>query len=141
MSASFDAVLFDMDGTLVETESIWFASEQEVVAGLGGEWTPSHQELFVGGPLDRMITHMIALTSSAASDEQVHDDLVRAMVRRLGAGPIHWMPGARELLDDLNAAGVPTALVSASLRVMVDAVLGHVGSEHFGATVAGDDVA
>ena len=49
------------------------------------------------------------------------------------------MPGARELLAELNAAHIPTALVSASLRVMVDAVLGHVGSEHFGATVAGGE--
>src|SRR6478752_1971233 len=136
MTPTFDAVLFDMDGTLVETESIWFASEQEVVAGLGGEWTPSHQELFVGGPLNAMITHMIALTSSASSDQEVHDALVATMVRRLHAGPIHWMPGARELLDALNAEGIPTALVSASLRVMVDAVIGHVGAEHFGATVA-----
>ena len=140
MGWAFEAVLFDMDGSLVETESIWFAAEQEVVADLGGEWLPTHQELFVGGPLDRMITHMIALTSSASSDEQVHQALVAAMVRRLEAGPVHWMPGARELLLELDALSVPTALVSASLRSMVDAVLGHVGAEHFVATVAGDEV-
>ena len=136
-----EAVLLDMDGTLVETESIWFAAEQEVVAELGGTWLPSHQELFVGGPLDRMITHMIALTSSARSDAEVHALLTEVMVRRLKEGPVPWMPGARELVDDLNRRGVPVALVSASLRAMVEAVTEHIGAEHFGAIVAGDDVA
>ena len=51
------------------------------------------------------------------------------------------MPGARELLDELAGLAVPTALVSASLRPMVDAVLGHIGADHFAATVAGDEPA
>jgi HAD superfamily hydrolase (TIGR01509 family) len=141
MPASFDAVLFDMDGTLVETESIWFAAEQRVVAGLGGEWLAEHQELYVGGPLNRMIEHMLRLTGASTAPEQVHADLLATMVELLTEGPVHWMPGARELVVALRERDVPVALVSASLRPMVDAVLVHIDREHAAISVSGDDVA
>ena len=63
------------------------------------------------------------------------------MVTRLRRGPVHWMPGARRLLEETSAAGVPRALVSSSLRVVVDAVLDAIGREHLPVTVSGDDVA
>lgn len=137
----FDAVLFDMDGTLVETESIWFAAEQRVVAGLGGEWKAEHQELYVGGPLGRMIEHMLRLTGSPTPHEQVHADLLTTMVDLLTEGPVHWMPGAKELVVALRERDVPVALVSASLRPMVDAVLVHIDREHAAISVSGDEAA
>jgi len=140
MTPAFDAVLCDMDGLLVETESIWFAAEHEVMASLGGTWSSEHQEKFVGGPLDRMVTYMLELTGAPVDADEVLDRVLSTMVRMLLAGPVHWMPGAQQLVGRLNELAVPVALVSASLRPMVDAVLGHIGTEHFAVTVSGDDV-
>jgi HAD superfamily hydrolase (TIGR01509 family) len=136
----FDAVLWDMDGSLVETESIWFQAERDVVSELGGEWLPEHQELFVGGPLDGMIAHMLELTGSPVAPEQVLERVLRRMVELLTLGPVRWMPGARELVVALRERGVPLVLVSASLRPMVDAVLVHVDRDGVAVSVSGDDV-
>jgi HAD superfamily hydrolase (TIGR01509 family) len=77
-----------------------------------------------------------------------HDDVMRrllvVMESLLRSEPVHWRPGAKDLLVSLEAAGVPCALVSASWRnlvdAVVDAVLHEVGSEAFRTTVAGDEV-
>jgi HAD superfamily hydrolase (TIGR01509 family) len=137
---AFDAVLFDMDGTLVETESIWFAAEQQVVARLGGTWLPEHQELYVGGPLDSMVAHMVELTGTDAGEQAVLDDVLATMIDLLTAGPVPWMPGARELVIALRERDVPIALVSASLRPMVDAVLAHIDRDHVAMSVSGSEV-
>lgn len=136
----FDAVLFDMDGSLVETESIWFQAERDVVAELGGEWLPEHQEQFVGGPLDGMITHMIELTGTPEAADAVLDLVLTRMVALLTEGPVRWMPGARELVIALRELGVPLVLVSASLRPMVDAVLAHVDRDGVAISISGDEV-
>ena len=75
------------------------------------------------------------------SPDELRERLLDGMVSRLRRGPVHWMPGARRLLEETSAAGVPRALVSSSLRVVVDAVLDAIGREHLPVTVSGDDVA
>ena len=75
------------------------------------------------------------------SPADLREQLLDGMVSRLRRGPVHWMPGARRLLEETSAAGVPRALVSSSLRVVVDAVLDAIGREHLPVTVSGDDVA
>jgi HAD superfamily hydrolase (TIGR01509 family) len=136
----FDAVLFDMDGSLVETESIWFKAERDVVAELGGEWLPEHQELFVGGPLDGMIAHMLELTGSDVTPDFVLGLVMTRMVGLLTTGPVHWLPGAKELVLALRDRGVPLVLVSASLRPMVDAVLVHVDPAGVALSISGTEV-
>ena len=70
----------------------------------------------------------------------VETALLDGMVTRLREGPVSWMPGARELLEEVTAAGVPPALVSSSYRTVMDAVLDAVGREWFATTVSADDV-
>jgi HAD superfamily hydrolase (TIGR01509 family) len=72
--------------------------------------------------------------------EWVVDELVRHVVHRLHTHPIVWRPGALELLASLKAAGIPCALVSASYRVILDAVLAALPSDAFVTSVAGDEV-
>lgn len=138
------AVLFDMDGLLVATEKVWFEVESALVAELGGSWGPADQELLVGGPLERTVEHMIATVPAAAEEGRgtawVQGRLLEDMVARLRRGPVEWMPGAERLLAEVEAAGVPRALVSSSRRPVVDAVLDAVGRQHFAVTVSGDDV-
>ena len=134
------AVLFDMEGLLVRTEETWLAVEYEVMAALGGCWGPEHQRALLGSSLGTAAGYLRELAGGEVAPEQVAEMLLASMERRLRAGPVAWMPGAQELLQELRAAGVPCGLVSASFRRLVDAVLAAVGGWHFAVTVAGDEV-
>jgi HAD superfamily hydrolase (TIGR01509 family) len=135
------ALLFDMDGLLVDTEGTWFAVETEVMAGLGAPWGPQHQEALVGGPLEKSAQYMLDVAGRPdVARADIERELLAGMVRHIRSGPVGWMPGAERLLVEAAVAGLPRALVSSSLRVVVDAVLDAIGREHFDVTVSGDDV-
>ena len=135
------ALLFDMDGLLVDTEGTWFAVESEVMASLGAPWGEEHQVALVGGPPEKAVSYMLEHAGRPdVSPEKVAQELLDGMVRHLRTGPINWRPGAEELLSAAVSLGVPCALVSSSLRPVVDAVLDAVGRDRFTATVAGDEV-
>ena len=111
------------------------------MAELGGAWGPEHQSALVGGPLAHSAQYMLDLAGRADVDRAwVETALLDGMVKRLREGPVNWMPGARELLEEVTAAGVPTGLVSSSYRTVMDAVLDTVGSQWFTTTVSADDV-
>ena len=137
------AVLFDMDGLLVETEHLWYDAELEVIEELGGTWGPEHQEILVGGPLEKAVDLLIVQSGGTHDHDEVMHMLLQAMEHQLRTKPVLWRSGAQELLLALEAAGVPCALVSASWRVLVDAVhdavLHEVGHDLFATTVAGDE--
>ncbi|GAA0444546.1 haloacid dehalogenase [Acrocarpospora corrugata] len=135
-----DAVLFDMDGLLVDTEKVWFEVETEVVERLGGSWGPEHGAALVGGSWDRTVAYMLDLTGSDAPPDEVARWLLDGMVERLLV-EVEPMPGALELLAELNDAGVRTGLVTSSLKPVADAVLDVVGRDRFAIVVTADDVA
>jgi len=136
------ALLFDMDGLLVDTEGTWYAVESELMASLGAPWEDEHQAALVGGPLEKSVQYMLEHAGRPdVAPEQLAQDLLEGMVRHLRSGPVRWQPGAERLLTQAAVAGVPCALVSSSLRPVVDAVLAAIGTEHFVVTVSGDDVA
>ncbi|MEU9842755.1 HAD family phosphatase [Actinomadura sp. NPDC048032] len=134
------AVLFDMDGLLIDSERVWLEVESEVMAWLGGEWTPAHQERLVGGSLYLAVDYMLELTGADAPREEVGRRMLDGMAERLGAC-VPMMPGAKDLLAEIRAAGVTAALVSSSHRRLIEPVLDAVGREHFALSVAGDEVA
>lgn len=133
------AVLFDMDGLLVETEHLWFEVEAAVMARLGGSWEPADQLVLVGGSLERSCRYMLDRAGVDLPWQTVGRWLVEGMAQRLADG-VAPRPGALELLGSVEAAGVPRALVSSSQRVLVDAVLADVGAHRFAFSVSGDDV-
>jgi HAD superfamily hydrolase (TIGR01509 family) len=114
--------------------------ETDVAAALGGRWSRADHHRLIGNSLDASARYLAELTGTADA-ARVEGKLVDRMAERLRSGPVPWMPGAQELLLELSAAGIATALVSSSHRVLVDAVLSTIGSEWFDATVAGDEVA
>lgn len=134
-----DAVLFDMDGLLVDTERVWFEVECEVAARLGGTWGPEHQRRLVGGSWERTVAYLLELTRADVEPAVVGSWLMEGMERRLSAG-VAPMPGAMELLRELADHGICTGLVTSSRRVLADAVLKSVGREHFEVIVTADDV-
>jgi HAD superfamily hydrolase (TIGR01509 family) len=138
------AVLFDMDGLLVDSEPEWFAIERAVFARLGAqrEWTPTDARRLVGNALEVSATEMVrraGLEPTASAVDQVARWFVDGMVQRMAAG-VPFMPGAVALLDALHRHGVPTALVSSSYRRLVDTVLAQLPSGAMTASVAGDEV-
>ena len=136
------AVLFDMDGLLLDSEHTWLAVETEVMAALGASWGPQHQRALVGGSLDRTVGYMLAVAGRTdVAALEVERMLLDGMVRATRTGPIHWMPGAERLVAEVGAAGVPRGLVSSSSRVVMAEVLDRIGGSHFDVTVSGDDVA
>lgn len=139
MTGRLQAVMFDMDGLLVDTEPAWYEVECAVMARLGGPWTPADQEALLGGSMDRTVAYLLARAERPVPTPVVEQWLVEGMRDQMRGG-VAVRPGAVELLDRLRDADVPTALVSSAYRVLVDAVLAAVGPGRFATTVAGDEV-
>ncbi|MER7410121.1 MULTISPECIES: HAD family hydrolase [Streptomyces] len=136
---ALQAVLLDMDGTLVDTEDFWWDAEREVFAELGHELREEWRAEVVGGPMSRSAGFLIEATAADIALEEVSALLNAKFVERLDGG-VPLMPGARRLLTELAAHRVPAALVSASHREVVDRMLKSLGPENFALTVAGDEL-
>lgn len=141
MDAAVGAVLFDMDGLLVDTEPTWTVAEIELAVRLGGRWTSEIKAEIVGTRLDVAVPAMLAYFGVTVTPASVAETLAWLLtrMRQLYAQEVVLLPGAAELLAVLRAQAVPVALVSSSYRLLVDAVLGH-GLGPFDVTVAGDEV-
>jgi len=137
--AALRAVLFDMDGLLVDSEPLWFEVERAVMARLGGQWGEADQQALIGGSLDRTVSWLLAKAAVPASRDDVARWLVAEMAALIGDRGLPLQPGAGPLLAGLDAAGVPYALVTASSRAIMEAVLTVTGLS-FEVTVCGEDV-
>jgi HAD superfamily hydrolase (TIGR01509 family) len=133
------AVLFDMDGLLIDSEPVWYDVETAVVERLGGVWTPADQAACIGGTMSASCRYIIERTGSSVSVEALSEEMVDEMVVRFRRSlPLH--DGALALLDALRERGVPLGLVSSSYRRLMDAALDTLGADRFEVTVAGDEV-
>ena len=139
-----DAVLFDMDGTLIDSEDLWLEAEMLVMSSLGSAWSSADQHHCLGGPLERVAGYMIRKSGTSVTPDEIGRRLLDAMESRLRDRPLSWRPGARALVVECRDLGVPTALVSASWNRLIDAVgekiEADIGSRAFDVIVAGDDV-
>lgn len=133
------AVLFDMDGLLVDSEPVWSVAEAEIMEWLGGPWNLDVKALCVGRRVDESCSILVQVAGSAVPPAEVAERLVTRMAA-LFREHLPVLPGAVALVDACRAAGLGTALVSSSFRVLVDAALESFGAERFDVTVAGDEV-
>ena len=130
------AVLWDMDGTLVDTEPYWIAAEHAIVEEHGGTWSDEFAHQLVGN--DLMVSAVFIREHSPVpwSPERIVDELLVRVVAQVQEH-VPWRPGARELLAALAAQGVPSALVTMSWRSLADAVIGALPEGAFAAVVTG----
>lgn len=133
------AVLFDMDGLLVDSEPVWSVAEAEIMAWLGGPWNLDVKALCVGRRVDESCRILVDVAASSVPPAEVQERLVGRMCELFRAH-LPLLPGALALVDAVRAAGLPTALVSSSYRALVDAALDSLGAGRFDVTVAGDEV-
>jgi HAD superfamily hydrolase (TIGR01509 family) len=133
------AVLWDMDGTLVDTEPYWIECEYELVAEYGGSWSDEHAHSLVGNDLIVSARYIAEQGNVPLPPEEIIERLLDGVVERTNQH-IPWRPGARGLLQALNAQSVPCALVTMSYRRLAQAVVEVLPAGTFQAIVAGDDV-
>lgn len=135
----FEAVFFDMDGLLVDSEPEWFQSEIEVTAPFGYTWVQEDQVACLGGPLTRVGQYMYERCGGKESPSYFTQKLIDTQAEKM-RGNTPTMPGAVELVQELQSHGIKTALVSASPRIIVNAVLDNLGQELFPFSISSDDV-
>jgi beta-phosphoglucomutase-like phosphatase (HAD superfamily) len=130
------AVLWDMDGTLVDTEPYWFAAETELLADVGRPWTLAQAESLIGNALPDT-ARILQAEGVDLGVREIIDRLVESVVRQVREA-VPWRPGARELLVELSAAGVPCALVTMSEGPLAHEVLRRLPDGAFRIRVTGD---
>lgn len=135
----FDAIFFDMDGLLVDSEPLWLESESEITAAYGYKWKAQDQVACLGGPLSRVGEYMSERCQGVESPAYFTQKIIETQCAKL-RGKTPLMPGAIELVRELQAHGVATGLVSASPRTIVDAVLDNLGGNPFPFSISADDV-
>jgi HAD superfamily hydrolase (TIGR01509 family) len=128
-----------MDGTLVDTEGFWWEVEVEVFGDLGHTLDESWRHVVVGGPMTRSAGFLIEATGADVTLAELTVLLNEGFEHRIGRN-LPLMPGAARLLAELTEHEIPTALVSASHRRIIDRVLASLGTHHFALSIAGDEV-
>ncbi|GAA3570028.1 HAD family phosphatase [Amycolatopsis ultiminotia] len=136
------AVLWDMDGTLVDSEKLWDVALYEAAEMLGGTLSEEIRLTLVGSNMDATATVLLSATGRPVTPESVAEtgEWIRRRTARLFDGALPWRPGAREALSAVRASGVRSALVTSTERALTELALNSIGREFFDATVCGDEV-
>ncbi|MEU5566208.1 HAD family hydrolase [Micromonospora musae] len=133
-------MLFDMDGTLVDSEKLWDVALQELAAVYGGTLSDDARRSIVGTVMADSMRILHEDLGQPERDLKVSADWIDARILELFRTGLSWRPGAMALLTAVRAAGIPTALVTSSGRPLVEVALETLGRENFDVVVCGDEV-
>ena len=139
----FTAVLWDMDGTLIDSEPLWIEQERLLMSSLGVHWTDADAIHCVGGPMARVDEFMRSKLSENERAKYAPFDLTNRLLQQMEitlSQSVPFTSGAFELLSEMKSAAIPMALVSASSRPLVDAALKSIGYGYFEITISDNDV-
>ncbi len=134
------AVLWDMDGTLVDTEPYWIAAEVDLSAEHGGTWDDQLALDLVGMSLEASAAELQARAGIRGTITEIVHELMGRVVAQVRSNGVPWRPGARELLAAVRAAQVPCALVTMSWKPLTDVVLAAIPAGTFDVVITGDAV-
>lgn len=136
--SELQAVFWDMDGTLVDTEPYWIESEYQLVREHGGTWNEEQAHTLVG----QALTYSASVLQDAGvqmGNREIIDHLTAQVAARC-AQRIPWRPGARELIEDLRTSNVRNALVTMSFSDLARVVVDALPEGHLEFIVSGDMV-
>ncbi len=129
-----------MDGTLVDSEVIWDIGIEELAVTLGGTLDPDVRARMVGTNEGASVILLLESLGLPLENAPEHQQWLRTRMRELFAQGVAWKPGARELLLESRAAGLPTALVTSTPRELSDIIINQLGPDNFHLTICGDEV-
>ncbi|WP_033345816.1 HAD family hydrolase [Catenuloplanes japonicus] len=133
-------MLFDMDGTLIDSEKVWEIAIQELARSYGGELSEAARTAMVGASMDQSMRIMHEDLGQTWRDPAAGAQALEDRVAELFASGVIWRPGAMVLLAAVRAAGIPAALVTSTRRRLVEVALDTLGRDSFDAVVCGDEV-
>lgn len=133
------AVLWDLDGTLLDTEHYWQAAEWRLAKSYGGDWSTEHALHLVGSDLMDSARYIQRHMGIDLAPEAITKELIADVLEQL-SNEVTWRPGALEQLLALHQSGVRQGLVTMSYRSLVEPVLAKLPSGLFEVVVTGDVV-
>jgi HAD superfamily hydrolase (TIGR01509 family) len=138
--AGVEAVIFDLDGVLIDSEQMWDEVRRDLAARAGREWPPGATRALQGMNTPEWSNYLAMTIGIPGAAAELAKAVIDAMAARY-AVELPLLPGAREAVERL-AAHWPLGLASSSPRQLIDAVLATAGiSEHFVVTVSTEEVA
>lgn len=140
VSAAPQAVLFDMDGTLFDSEVLWDVAIKELAASYGAVVPAETRLAMVGTSMHDSMKLLHHGIGQPWRDGPAGAAWINERVGELFETSLMWRPGAQELLHEVRAAGMPTALVTATQRRLVDVAVQTAGRHNFDVLVCGDEV-
>lgn len=141
MESPFEAIVFDNDGLLLDTEQAWTRAETILFERHGETFTAAHKRDLIGSSRAQSAAKVERMLRLPGRGEALMDELHELVMAELTAG-VPPRPGALELLRAVRAAGVPVGLASNSSREFVDRALSvsQLADDHFDVVVTADDV-
>lgn len=136
------AVLWDMDGTLLDSEKLWSIALDELMAGFGTPITPAVRTSLIGSNMRRTGLTLLA-EAGVEPTEQALAEFSHALHERMAVlmrENLVWRPGAPDALRSVRGSGVRTALVTSTVRALTEIALDRIGREFFDVAVCGDEV-
>jgi HAD superfamily hydrolase (TIGR01509 family) len=135
-----DAVVFDLDGVLIDSEPVWEQVRRGYVAEAGGEWQPDSQQRLMGMSTPEWARYLSGELGVGRPPDVVAAEVIDRMARRYEDG-LPLLPGAVEAVRRV-AGRWPLALASSSPRRLIDAVLAEAGlTGYFAVTMSTEEVA
>ncbi len=135
------AVIFDLDGVIVDTEHLWDEEREHLTHDWGGRYTPEAQRAMMGMSSTEWSRYMHETLGLAQTPEEINTEVVRRMLERYHV-ELPLVPGAVDAVRRLADAGLPLGVASSSNRPLIEAVLAEAEiSALFAATVSSEEVA
>ncbi|TQM32238.1 HAD superfamily hydrolase (TIGR01509 family) [Nocardia bhagyanarayanae] len=143
VTAPLAAVLWDMDGTLLDSEKLWDIAVRELAVRLGSAMTDEIRHALIGASGPNALRILFNGLGLDPTPEALRDaaGFLERRVTDLMTGPIPWRPGAKDALGLVRDAGLASALVTNTKRSLTEYGLDTLGRDFFDVSVCGDEVA